>query len=39
MFKIQTDKNRKNLKEKVNIEMKPFQMIQLNILIDSKRAE
>lgn len=39
IFKSQTDKNRKNLKEKVNIEMKPFQMIQLNILIDSKSAE
>lgn len=39
IFKIQTDKNRKNLKEKVNIEIKPFQMIQLNILIDSKHAE
>lgn len=36
IFKIQTDKNRKNLKEKVDIEMKPFQMIQLNILIDLK---
>lgn len=39
IVEIQTDKNRKNLKEKVDIEMKHFQIMQLNILIDSESAE